>query len=717
MADEATPQQLEEWVSQGDYHAALQALGRPRFEPGDGSWSEWIMREMHRAHYERPADLKIKPVEYKDVDRFLRKVALNTISKEDHERCWLCYTHLCHLNGEPAHPVVYHAVFFDASPMELAMTLAQRGDDEGLEIMLYYFGHMLPKLHLVDHFPAILPAYQYARFILDDPTVDDDWFLQHLQKRYECAGRVYDWIDLLEQHRPDSLLLERLRRLTDTEESQYTEFEKSLVSNGKFNDVVVSTDETVQPEVTDAQQIQATLLARLDSSQSLSAFTPVVTPDRDQVVGTPSVTMARQHEENGGPNLIDDSPPIKPEYYSAVPREYVADQHDVSFEGNGGTPRQNADDNHQQRQGPTRIHHLVVTSEPEPAVNKVDKHQEKQIGVDVVDFRDHRDDSQLSAALDDAPVLRQATQSMEVGTSYTSSTAIEESATDERSEKLYDVVPNPEADISLSASISKAIEDEATLKLRRDLSDCIKIVKTLVDNMQSQEVMGQHDVLSGLQDLRKRLKGMRKVRCVPEPPKLGDLSRDTLDESESDQGTIVALRRRVADLENAVCQYQSREATLCIRDDQAGQDTHESNSVDLAGNQDFIVESLKEQLAKVKNEFEMEKRADTARIRYLRQRLMENEQLSAASPSASGQSPLHCSRTLMNGSTPRRQHRSPRIPDSSSTETQLQDLAYALELSEQQRAQALEDLQQEREFYAAKVRSLQLAFRDMMGTT
>jgi hypothetical protein len=45
----------------------------------------------------------------------------------------------------------------------------------------------------------------------------------------------------------------------------------------------------------------------------------------------------------------------------------------------------------------------------------------------------------------------------------------------------------------------------------------------------------------------------------------------------------------------------------------------------------------------------------------------------------------------------------------------LQDLAFALELSEQQRALALEDLQQEREFYAAKVRSLQLAFRDMMG--
>ena len=715
MADDATPtpQQLDEWVSQGDYHAALQALGRPRFEPGDGSWSEWVMREMHRAHYERPDDLNIKPVEYKDVDRFLRKAALNTISKEDHERCWLCYTHLCHLNGDPAHPVVYHAVFFDASPMELAMTLAQRGDDEGLEIMLYYFGHMLPKFHLVDHFPAILPAHQYARFILDDPTVDDDWFHQHLQNRYKCAGRVYDWIDLLEQHRPDSSILERLRGLTDTEESHYTKFERA--SNGKCSGLEVSTDVTVPPEVSDAQQIQATLLPRLDSSQSISAFTPVVTPDRDQLAGHTAVTMVRDPPENGVPNLIDDSPPIKVEYVAAVPRENATDQHHFSVEGEGAS-RQFADDDHQQRQWPTMMSHLLAPSDPEPTDDKVDMQQDtKQIGVDNGNFRDRCDESQLSAALDEVPSARQMNLSSELGTSYTSNTVVEESADGQCNEKPLNVVQNPEADTSPCAMSNTPIDNDATRKLWRDVSDCINLVKTLVDNLQSQEMIAQRDVLSGLQDLGTRLKQMRKGHCVPSTPKLGDQIRDTIHESDSDQETIVELRRRVEDLENLVYQYQSRETTFCVRDDLAGQDTHESSSVELAVNQDFIVDSLKEQLAKLKNEFEMEKRADTARIRYLRQRLMAREQLNAASPSSSGESPLHNSQTLVNGSTPRRQHRSPRIPESTSSENQLQDLAFALELSEQQRALALEDLQQEREFYAAKVRSLQLAFRDMMG--
>jgi hypothetical protein len=35
MADQVTQQQIEGWVASGNYHAALQALGRPAFHPGD----------------------------------------------------------------------------------------------------------------------------------------------------------------------------------------------------------------------------------------------------------------------------------------------------------------------------------------------------------------------------------------------------------------------------------------------------------------------------------------------------------------------------------------------------------------------------------------------------------------------------------------------------------------------------------------------------------
>jgi hypothetical protein len=83
--------------------------------------------QMHCAHYARSeGGCKVEPREYQSIDRFLEKVSLNKLSVEDHERCWLCYTDLCRLHQEPVLPVIYHTVFFDVSPMELAMSLAQR---------------------------------------------------------------------------------------------------------------------------------------------------------------------------------------------------------------------------------------------------------------------------------------------------------------------------------------------------------------------------------------------------------------------------------------------------------------------------------------------------------------------------------------------------------------------------------------------------------------
>lgn len=724
MSDQVTPQQIEQWVAIEDYHAALQALDRPRFEPGDGSWSEWIMREMHRAHYQRCVEVNSKPVEYQDVDLFLRKVSLNTISKEDHERCWLCYTHLCHLNGEPAHPVVYHAVFFDASPMELAMTLAQRGDDEGLEIMLHHFGHMLPKLHLVDHFPAILPAYQYARFVLDDPTVDDDWFHQHLQNRYECAGRVFDWIDLLEQHRPDSSLLETWRRLSESDGSCLSSHERSSASNGKYSESQVSTDNAVERtvsgpsvEMTNAQETQVSLLPRSDSFQTISAFAPIVTPDRDHLVGLSPIMTVLDRNESGMQNVNNDSQTRKVECCSATALENFAVENFVPLEAQKDTRCHNANDNDQGRQGSTVTPQKLVSTKPESPDDNGEKQQDKQeIAEIIADVRDCVDDPQFASTSQERLIVRQPVFPSEVAVTYTPNTAGEESADGQRNVELSEDKNRGVDACTSSSTTNKSADDEVARKLRRELSDCISLVKTLVDNLQSQELVIQHDVVSGLQDLRKRLKRMRRVQSVPASAKSGDHSLDALDKSEPDQGTVVALRMRVQELEKVVSQYQSLEGSLPNREDQAGQDTHEMSSVDVIGNQELIVDSLKDQLAKLKNEYEMEKRADTARVRYLQQLLMEREQLSAATPSSDGGSPFTCSGTLLNRSTPRRIYRSPRIPDSPSMEAQLQDLAYALELSEQQRAQALEELQQEREFYAAKVRSLQLAFRDMMGS-
>ena len=47
-------------------------------------------------------------------------------------------------------------------------------------------------------------------------------------------------------------------------------------------------------------------------------------------------------------------------------------------------------------------------------------------------------------------------------------------------------------------------------------------------------------------------------------------------------------------------------------------------------------------------------------------------------------------------------------------DNELQQLAYALEVSELQRAKALEDLHEQREFYAEKMKHLQEAFRRMI---
>jgi hypothetical protein len=182
------------------------------------------------------------------------------------------------------------------------------------------------------------------------------------------------------------------------------------------------------------------------------------------------------------------------------------------------------------------------------------------------------------------------------------------------------------------------------------------------------------------------------------------------------------LRNQVDELEELLHKYQQAQEDMDIstRAEQAGQDTKETTADDETSSantsiDDVDVKALKALISSMESERDMERRADKARIHYLEQILREKERLIASPMSAS--SPLSTPRR--DGSvvsTPgRKRQQTPKISNSPNTSVQVQELAYALECSECQRAQALQDLQIEREFYAAKVRQLQGAFRKMMG--
>ena len=866
MADQVTPQQIEEWVAEGDYHTALQALGRSDFQPGDGSWSEWIMMQMHHVHYARSrlTGLKAEPEEYQQIDRFLRKVALIKLSKEDHARCWQCYIQLCELHGEPILPVVYHTLFFDASPMELAVALAQRGDDEGLEIMLYNFGHLLPKWELVDQLPVSLPAYQYARFILDDQTMEDDWLDLHVQKRYERAGQVVDWIELLEQHRTESPLLARWRTFLDVEDSQFTEQEQTAAPNDDMcslevpaetiepvsadtiepenqtmmtgdtlsydeaedaaNDALVQvTDvqltkethnqenaatervatfspDTIEPEtrtmmagdtlsldeaedaannalvqVTDAKltkeannqenaatervatvspdsrepeartvivgdtlsdneaedtandalvpatDVQLTKEANNQknaATERVAAVIPTVTPERGHSVGTEALEVGSDLKYNtaGVPTLIEESPPVKAnggahqalqnggsvessaevlEAYVSVDREKTRVEIFVALEAEGDNASVNQEEEKKSQEPPYRNQEVSIGAEK--AEDTITRLHDGEEGL----FVETESNGRVIA---DSPVR---TRSKE-----------KQISSKEMASELDKMVEDG-VNIDLPKS-NKPVGDQPTRSLRRDLSDCASVLQTFLQELQSQEEIDQEHIKSGLKDLRKRLKMMRKVHCKPTREKMGEQCSEqtkALDQRSIDQeeAGVDFLRSRVEELENLLHQYQSREAGFSPQNDQGCQDTKETTDGEPFRSQELEIQSLKDQLSKIESECDIEKRADKARIRYLQQLLREREQLIASPWESSGGTPLTPPMKSSIRTSPRKPQESPKIPDSPSSEKQMQDLAYALEISERQRAQALEDLQLEREFYAAKVKQLQLAFRKMVG--
>lgn len=730
MADQVTPQQIEAWVASGNFHAALQALGRPTFQPGDGSWCEWIMIQMHGAHYARLEGGKGEPIEYQPIDRFLEKVSLNKLSVEDHERCWLCYTDLSRLHSETVLPVIYHTLFFDASPMELATALAQRGDDEGLEIMLYHFDHILPKWQLLDCFPVSLSAYQYARFILEDPVMDENWLYQHVQNRYECAGQVLDWIDLLEQHRPDSLLASRWRLFLDEEDLPSGRQVPSLLcSHSDSNELLdVSEGQGHEEErvpnlvngfhsgesvssVPSSDVPQDAVLPSILSTNVVSSFIPIVTPIRDHAIVKEELNMSQRTDFSTDPNITN-SPPMKPELLIC---KLVNGDSDTALEKQidvlNKIPIENHDENILEK-----LHDDDKQSQRETNFSLQESSNDSDKSFDLTECQPYCNGVHVipdGAVVVDDVTLPTALDEVEASNQSNVTTALVET-------DIHDITPDKIMDGEISETVSGFATTGATnicdavstridkpglqpgRDFRRDLCGCVNLVQKCIDYTRSQgDEIDKEQLQLGLKDLRKRLKRIRKTNYLPDSTE----DSKTDDSSKTENEEIAFLRKRVEELTKVFSQHQTFESDLSLVGEQA---------VEPFRNYEAEIQSLKDQLNALSNEFEIEKRADTARIRYLRQLLAEKEQLSA-SPRCTKGSPSTPSLQFLNRTPLRKTEGSPKIPDCSSTEKQLQELCYALECSERQRAQALEDLQLEREFYAEKVRSLQLAFRSMVG--
>ena len=110
---------------------------------------------------------------------------------------------------------------------------------------------------------------------------------------------------------------------------------------------------------------------------------------------------------------------------------------------------------------------------------------------------------------------------------------------------------------------------------------------------------------------------------------------------------------------------------------------------------DQLIQQLQDQVEAMQHDHALHKTADQARMEYL---------LSSSSQrnNSINKTPGIPAATHSNAET------------NATTNEELQQLAYALEVSERQRAQALEDLQEQREFYADKMKQLQEAFRRMI---
>ena len=192
----SSPEELEGLVSQGDYHGALQLLGRPSFTPGDGSWTEWIYCQMHAAesgahhlHLHSGGHAAVS------VHEFLHQVAaqLPPLSVDDHERHWRCYYELCLHFERPVLAVAYHTTFLQTHPQDLCISLTRRSDLPGLDIVLKYFP--MGCTALLMEMPPTVPASQYAHLIPWGAEGVQEFLQAHIQRRFEQTGMIMDWIE------------------------------------------------------------------------------------------------------------------------------------------------------------------------------------------------------------------------------------------------------------------------------------------------------------------------------------------------------------------------------------------------------------------------------------------------------------------------------------------------------------------------------------------
>ena len=198
----SSPEELEGLVSQGDYHGALQLLGRPSFTPGDGSWTEWIYCQMHAVECDAFAN-SVSATDLHSgghavalsVHEFLHQVStqLPPLSVEDHDRHWRCYYELCLYFQRPVLSVVYHTTYLQTHPQDLCIALTRRSDLPGLDIVLKYFP--MGCTALLMEMPPTVPASQYAHLIPWGAEGLQEFLQAHIQRRFQQTGMIMDWIE------------------------------------------------------------------------------------------------------------------------------------------------------------------------------------------------------------------------------------------------------------------------------------------------------------------------------------------------------------------------------------------------------------------------------------------------------------------------------------------------------------------------------------------
>jgi hypothetical protein len=725
---------------------------------------------------------------------------MNKLSPDDHERCWQCYIHLSELHRRPVSPVVYHTTFFDASPLELATALAQRGDDEGLEILIYHFGHLLPKWNLVDMLPVSVPAFQYARFVLEDESLNDGWLDHHVRQRFLSGGQISDWIALLEENRPESPLLELWKELRASgDDAAMSNFELSfenaklnvsltpieeglhensvdlshiLMHNGSF--VINESEQDIILECDDEQNKEPELVEetnplvvdgdndRADTALSGKQDRGAVVTNREEVAeesksidGTEE-DLVSQHEL---PDDMDPDSKVEPESIASrdpiVPSVYeetelpLQEDTEVVLANNEAFPKA-SESNMGLEVNDVAISiedcMLPIEGSPEFEVATEDiegaqsnsvtsePHAEflTEVAEQVVNESDRvfdaTADSKATASTMSSPIAENGPKDLASpesdlldGDSKETSVSGERKSGEKSSNGLGQIAAVGSEEEKASPKRRKKKKGESSPNknspqriLRRDLSDCVDIVQAIMDEIINNKGINEDELHLVLTDLRKRMKKMCKVH--------GKSTREVETADNDLNQEVQFLRNRVDELEEMLHKYQQAQEDMDIstRAEQAGQDTEETTADDETSSantsiDDVDVKALTALIGTMETGRDMERRADKARIRYLEQILREQERLIASPMSAS--SPLSTPRRDCSvASTPRRKRQqTPKITNSPNTSVQVQELAYALECSERQRAQALQDLQIEREFYAAKVRQLQGAFRKMVG--